>query len=56
MKSAKNKPIVVFHISVIKGRTHASYVTYVALLKAQNLLFSAKNLFEEDRIMLGGEA
>jgi hypothetical protein len=28
----------------------------VALLKAQNLLSSAKNLFEQDRMMLGGEA
>jgi hypothetical protein len=25
------------------------------LVKAQNLLFSAKNLFEQDRMTLGGE-
>jgi hypothetical protein len=28
----------------------------MALVKAQNLLFSAKNLFEQDRMTLGGEA
>jgi hypothetical protein len=28
----------------------------MALVKAQNLLSSAKNLPEEDRMMLGGEA
>jgi hypothetical protein len=28
----------------------------MALVKAQNLLFSAKNLLGEDRMTLGGEA
>jgi hypothetical protein len=28
----------------------------MALVKAQNLLFSAKNLSEEDRMIIGGQA
>jgi hypothetical protein len=33
-----------------------SHVTDMAAVKTQNLLSSAKNLFEEDRRTLGGEA
>jgi hypothetical protein len=38
----------------LKGEPSLSSVTDAALLKAQNLLFSAKNLSEEDRMTLGG--
>jgi hypothetical protein len=38
------------------GEPSLSPVIDVAPVKAQNLLFSAKNLFEDDRMKLGGEA
>jgi hypothetical protein len=41
---------------VLRAPTALSSVTDVALLKAQNLLSSAKNLLGEDRMTLGGEA
>jgi hypothetical protein len=39
-----------------EGEPSLSSVTDVALLRAQNLLSSAKNLLGEDRMTLGGEA
>jgi hypothetical protein len=39
-----------------KKATIAFVVTNLALAKAQNLLSSAKNLFVQDRMTLGGEA
>jgi hypothetical protein len=42
--------------AVDQGGPSLSSVIDVAPVKAQNLLSSAKNLFEQDRMTLGGEA
>jgi hypothetical protein len=44
------------HLNVVKERASLSSVIDVALFEAQNLLSSAKNLSEQDRMTLGGEA